>query len=321
MSPKYRGPDVQSIDKFRTFRSKTSNENMTLDQLRIFIAVADREHLTSAAEALNMTPSAASHAIRTLEERHGTMLFDRVGRRIALTEAGRLFLPEARAALASAQRAELALSELGGSARGRIAVYASQTIASYWIPDLLVRFHDAFPLVGIGLEIGNTAEAVQAVLDGSADIGFVEGEVGEPGLGIRPVARDQLIVVVSPAHDWASGRRLNWKELAGARWVMREPGSGTRAMFEAALRANGVDPERLDVALSLPSNEAVRGAVQAGLFAGVMSEAVASRALAAGVLARAAIKLSERTFSMIWHKERFRTKASHALEALIPPLA
>lgn len=293
---------------------------MTLDQLKIFIAVAEREHLTLAAEWLHMTPSAVSHSIRTLEEQHGTMLFDRIGRRIELTEAGRFFLPEAQAALASARRAELALSELGGSARGRLAVFASQTIASYWIPDLLVRFHEAFPQVGIGLEIGNTAEAVRAVLDGSADIGFVEGDVDEPALGIRAVARDQLIVVVSPTHEWASGRRLKWNELARARWVMREPGSGTRAMFEAALWDNGVAPENLDVALSLPSNEAVRGAVQAGPFAGVLSEVVASRALAAGVLARAAINLSERKFSMIWHKERYRTKASHALEALIPPL-
>ncbi|MGA7972648.1 MAG: LysR family transcriptional regulator, partial [Pseudolabrys sp.] len=106
---------------------------MTLEQLRIFVAVAACEHVTRAAESLRLTQSAVSAAISALESRYNVSLFDRVGRRIELNESGRLFLGEARAVLARAAAAELALSEMSGLKRGTLSVYASQTIASYWL--------------------------------------------------------------------------------------------------------------------------------------------------------------------------------------------
>jgi DNA-binding transcriptional LysR family regulator len=109
-----------------------------LSSLEIFAAVAEREHVTRAADALNLTQSAVSAAIAALDARHGVALFSRVGRRIELTDAGRLFLDEAYAVLARAQAAELALSEIAGLERGALTVYASQTIASYWLPPQLV---------------------------------------------------------------------------------------------------------------------------------------------------------------------------------------
>ena len=111
---------------------------MTLEQLRVFVAVAQRQHVTRAAEALHLAQSAVSAAIAALEARHDVKLFHRVGRGIALTEAGELFLVEARAVLARAESAELALAELAGLKRGVLAIQASQTIASYWLPRYLV---------------------------------------------------------------------------------------------------------------------------------------------------------------------------------------
>src|SRR5216683_643441 len=122
---------------------------MTLEQLRIFVAVADRQHVTQAARALNLAQSAASHAIAALESQHDTKLFDRVGRRIELTEAGHVFLAEARAVLARAEAAEVALSEFGGLKRGTLSVQASQTIAGYWLPRHLVAFQRAYPRLWI----------------------------------------------------------------------------------------------------------------------------------------------------------------------------
>ena len=123
---------------------------MTLEQLRIFVAVAEREHMTAAARALHVTQSAASAAIAALEERHAIKLFHRVGRGIALTEAGRLFLAEARGVLARAETAEMVLSDLGGLARGTLRVVASQTIAAYWLPPLLATFQARHPAIDIG---------------------------------------------------------------------------------------------------------------------------------------------------------------------------
>ena len=107
---------------------------MTLDQLRIFVAVAERQHFTRAAEALNLVKSEVSAAVNALETRHAVKLVHRVGRGIELTEAGRIFLGEARAVLARAQAAELVLADLSGLRRGTLAVRASQTIASHGLP-------------------------------------------------------------------------------------------------------------------------------------------------------------------------------------------
>jgi DNA-binding transcriptional LysR family regulator len=136
---------------------------MTLEQLRVFVAVAERQHVTRAAEALNIAQSAVSASIAALEGRHGAKLFHRVGRRIELTEVGALFLAEACAVLARAESADLVLSELGELKR-----YASQIIAGYWLPSYLVDFRRSYPGVAIRLSIGNTSQAAAAVRGGEA---------------------------------------------------------------------------------------------------------------------------------------------------------
>ena len=107
---------------------------MTLEQLRIFVAVAECEHVTQGARQLNLTQSATSAAVAALEERYATKLFDRIGRRIALTEAGWLFLKEAKAVLARASAAAKVLTDLADLTRGSLALAASQTVANYWLP-------------------------------------------------------------------------------------------------------------------------------------------------------------------------------------------
>jgi DNA-binding transcriptional LysR family regulator len=291
---------------------------MTLEQLRIFVAVAEREHLTRAASALHLTPSAVSSAVRALEDRYGAPLFHRVGRRIEVTEAGRIFLGEAQATLAHAQAAELTLSELGGLKRGTLNIQASQTIASYWLPPVLVRFHDAYPAIDVRLIMGNTQSVARAVLHGTANLGFIEGEIDEPALATRTVAEDRLVAVVAPEHPWAHGRRILPTDITNARWILREPGSGTRSVFESALRTNGIELPSLKVAIELPSNEAVLSAVESGLFVTVLSERVVSRHLDAKRLVRVGLDLPPRSFSILRHKERYQTKASLALEEMLP---
>lgn len=290
---------------------------MTLEQLRIFVAVAERQHVTRAAEALNLAQSAASAAIAALETRHGTRLFHRVGRGIELTEAGRIFLDEAKAVLARAEAAELTLAELGGLKRGTLAVQASQTIASYWLPRHLVAFRRAFPEIEIRLGVGNTAEAAMAVREGAAELGFVEGVVDDPALSSVTVARDQLELVVGPDHEWAKLDRLDPRNLTQTEWVMREPGSGTRSVFEAALERFGLAPRLLKVVLELPSNEAVRGAVEAGMGAAVISASVVASSLEAGLLHRVRLDLPERAFHVLRHRERYHSLAAEALLKLI----
>ena len=290
---------------------------MTLEQLRVFVAVAERQHVTQAAQALNVAQSAVSHAIATLEAQHAARLFDRVGRNIVLTEAGRIFLDEARAVLARADAAELMLNELGGLKRGTLTVQASQTIASYWLPRHLAAFRRAHPQIGVRLGIGNSAQVVSAVEQRLVEIGFVEGPVENEHLTSAPVARDQLVIVVAPDHPWAEAEALTPADLAAGAWLSREAGSGTRAVFEDAMTKCGLAPSALNIALELPSNEAVRGAAEAGLGAAALSASVAAPSIEAGLLRVAAFRLPERAFHAVRHRERAHCPVADALLAII----
>jgi DNA-binding transcriptional LysR family regulator len=290
---------------------------VTLEQLRVFAAVAERQHVTRAAAVLNLAQSAVSAAIAALEAQHGTKLFHRVSRGVELTEAGALFLVEARAVLARAEAAGLVLSELGNLTRGTLAVHASQTIANYWLPRHLVAFRHKYPGIDIRLTIGNSAEVAAAVHEGAADLGFIEGIIEDPMLTKEQVARDQLVIVVGTEHAWSTMDRLEPDQLTETEWVLREPGSGTRSTFEAALQRFGVASGALRVALELPSNEAVRAAVEAGLGATALSASVAAPSLEAELLHRVCFDLPERDFHVVRHVARCQSRAADALLSMV----
>ena len=289
---------------------------MTLEQLRLFVAVAKFEHVTRAAEAVNLTQSAVSAAIAALESRYGVKLFHRIGRRIELTDEGRQFLDEAHAVLARAAAAELALTEMSGLKRGVLVVKASQTIASYWLPSRLVAFRHAYPQIEVRLSIGNTAQVAEAVAEGAAELGFIEGQINDPALELTVVDSDRLVIVVAKGHRWMTKQRVSPEELIQENWVLREPGSGTRSEFEAALAKRGVAVGRLKVVLELPSNEAVRAAVEAGAGATAISELVAASGFRSGALARVGFKLPDRTFHVVRHRERYHSRAGDAFMAI-----
>jgi DNA-binding transcriptional LysR family regulator len=288
---------------------------MTLEQLRIFIAVAERQHVTQAAGELNLTQSATSAAVAALEARYGVKLFDRIGRGIVLTQTGRDFLLEARAVVARAKAAAEVLNDLAGLKRGSLALAASQTVANYWLPSRIQTFRKDHPGIDLHVTIANTEQVAQAVHQGSADLGFVEGQVDDPILAIRKIDGDSLVIVVGMNHPWVGQTRITPNRLASSGWILREPGSGTRSMFEASLRKFGIKLSELRIALELPSNEAVRAAVESGDCATASSDLVVAQSLAAGALHRVKIELPRRAFFVLRHKERYASQAEKALLA------
>jgi DNA-binding transcriptional LysR family regulator len=286
---------------------------MTLEQLRIFVAVAEQQHVTRAAAELNLTQSATSAAIAALEARYGIKLFDRIGRGIVLTKVGSEFLIEARAVLARARAATQVLNDLAGLKRGSLSIAASQTIGNYWLPSRIQAFRSAHPGIDLSLTISNTEQVASAVLSGSADIGFVEGEVDEGLLTAGRIDGDTLIIVVGAKHPWVARTRISAKDLPSTDWVLREPGSGTRFMFEAALRSCGLKLSDLRIALELPSNEAVRSAVETGEAATAISDLVVAPSITAGTLHRVRFDLPKRSFYILRHKERHASRAEEAL--------
>lgn len=290
---------------------------MTLEQLRIFVAVAEREHVTRAAADLNLTQSATSAAIAALEHRYDARLFDRVGRRIELTEAGRLFLIEARGVLARAAAAETLLTDLAGLKRGALSLAASQTIGNYWLPPLMQRYQERYPGIALSLRIGNTEQVANWVHETSADLGLIEGEIDDPALAATQVAEDEMMLVVGAHHPWARHAAIRPEELPGSPWVLREPGSGTRSIFEGWLREAGLSLDRLTIGLELPSNEAVRSAVEAGAGATVISRLAVATLLCAGSLVAVHLPLPKRRFYALRHKERHITHAERAFSSLL----
>lgn len=294
---------------------------MTLEQLRIFLAVADTLSMTRASERLHLTQPAVSAAIAALEQRHATHLFDRVGRRLELTEAGRLFLPEARSVLARADAACRVLEDLEGLIRGEIRIAASQTVATYWLPRRMARFAAQAPNVQLRLLVGNSAQSAARVISGEADIAFVEAEVSNDLLSTRIVGSDRIGLYAASGHPLA-GRTLDSTDLEAAQWVMREPGSGTRNHATAGLIQSGVVIDRLQILLELPSNGAALEAIEEGELVTAVSELAAAVRVGMELIAPLQWGLPPRNFTMLLHRARRPSRAVKAfLAGLEPPQA
>jgi DNA-binding transcriptional LysR family regulator len=181
---------------------------MTLDQLKIFIAVAEREHLTQAADALGLAPPSVSAAVASREREFGTKLFHRVGRGIAATEGGKLLLDEARDLVSRAEAVKLAMREFTGLARGGLVIKASQTIANHFLPPRLVDFHQAYPGVALVVSVGNSTEVIEAIIRGDIELGFIESE-RRPPLDHSPETH---------------GRRSNHGQMGSEREWLRDAG-------------------------------------------------------------------------------------------------
>ncbi|MDR3425913.1 MULTISPECIES: LysR family transcriptional regulator [Silvimonas] len=250
---------------------------LTLRELEIFLATARAGGVTVAAEQVGLSQSAASSALGELERRLGVQLFDRVGRRVELNEHGRWLLPQAEALLAQARVIE---ERFRTDAPARLRLYASSTIGNRVLPELVARFLQQAPDNRIELAIGNTADAVQAVAEYRADLGLIEGISDDGRITVEPWLRDELVVVAPPDHTWA-GQSVSPTQLATARWLLREPGSGTREVLSGALLPLAGS---LEVALELGTSEAIKGAVRAGLGLACLSHRTVSGELARGEL-------------------------------------
>lgn len=290
---------------------------MTLKQLRIFVLVTRYGHMTRAAQKLGITQSAASAAIAALERQYNVKLFNRVGRAIELSEAGRVFLTEAQAVLDRAQAAEITMTALGSSTFGKLEIAASQTIANYWLPRRLAVFHERYPGINLNVTISNTREVENAVVNGSANVGFVEGTIQSSHLVLDEVDHDQPAMVVS-AKRWLSlGSGRKRIDLTSVPWVVREPGSGTRGILETLAERNGLAWSDLNIVLELPSNEAVREAVEAGVGAALLSRHVVVTAIDAGTLRALPLDVPPRSYHMVRHHAEPTNDAMNALVEMV----
>lgn len=228
-----------------------------------------------------------------------------------------MFLAEARAILIrTAAATAAAMREISGLARGHLAIKASQTIANHLLPVRLVAFRRAYPGISLAVSIGNSADVIEAINDGKAELGFVEGPgdiLIHPHLAAEPIAQDRLVMVVAADHPWASRTALTPADLAGGTWFLREDGSGTRTVFIEAMAGLGVAYEALNIAIELPATGSVLTAVIGGAGATILSELVCTDAIATGKLRELPINLPGRSYFAVQHQDRARSRAASAL--------
>jgi DNA-binding transcriptional LysR family regulator len=276
----------------------------SLRQLEVFLEVARAESVRRAARSLAMSQSAASGSLGELERQFGVRLFDRVGKRLQLSEVGRGVRAQAQATLEQARELERTLA--GQQAVGRLRIGATLTIGNYLTVPLMARFMRDNPGAEVTLAVANTEEIARQVANFEIDVGLVEGEVEHPDLAVTTWRDDELVVFCSSGHPCARKRRLADADLRAAAWIVRERGSGTRQTFDRAM--HGLLPG-LHIALSLQHTEAIKEAVAAGLGLGCVSRIALEEAFARGTLrpCRVPHRDFRRKFYFLLHRHKHRS--------------
>lgn len=285
----------------------------TLRQLEVFLAAANTENLTQAAGELAMSQSAASGALKELEDRFGTQLFDRIGKRLQLNDFGRAIRPQAEALIAQARELEQALSHHAGA--GDLKVGATLTIGNYLAVGIMARYMAAHPGTHVYLDVENTATVARKVANFELDIGMIEGDITHPDLEFIAWRDDELVVFCAPTHPYAKKKSLTDADLRAATWLVRESGSGTRQAFDRAL--HGLLPQ-LTLLPELQHTEAIKRAVEAGLGIGCLSRVTLEDAFHRGSLIPLPVPHRDftRRFYFILHKQKYRSAGVDAWLAL-----
>lgn len=288
---------------------------VTVHQLRLLAAVADRGGVSRAAESLGLSQPAVSHQLRTLSEAVGAPLVETVGRQVHLTAAGQVLYDHARRILAEFEAAGSALDELRGLRSGMLRVVGDTTVGTYVLPDVLGSFRHEHPAIEVRLDVGNRQHVLARLVANEVDfaIGGRPWEDPPVPLIVRPFLANELIVIASPRHPLAGAPRVTLGQLAGEPFITREPGSGTRETAgEAFHRAHlSVRP-----VMELASNGAIKRAVAQDLGYSIVSRYAAALELSLGLL----VELRVDGFPLLreWHLFQARDKRlSPAAEAFL----
>ena len=278
----------------------------TLRQLEIFLATAHHENLSRAADSLAMSQSAASGALKELETQFDVRLFDRAGKRLQLNDFGRALQPRAEELLERARELEMAFGRHLDA--GPIRVGATLSIGNYLAVPLIEQYMTAHSGSLVNLEVANTVTIAQKVAHFELDVGMIEGEINRPELDVTPWQQDELVVFCAPHHRLAQTKKLSDQHLADVRWILREPGSGTRQTFDRAM--HDLVPQ-LNIALELQHTEAIKRAVERGMGLGCLSKVTLVDAFKRGSLVPLQLTHRDlkRWFYLILHKQKYRSAA------------
>ncbi|MDG2048373.1 MAG: LysR family transcriptional regulator [Halioglobus sp.] len=278
----------------------------SLRQLEVFVATARYETITRAAETLAMSQSAASGALKELESQFDMKLFDRLGKRLQLSELGQQLRPQVESLLEQSRSLEQALT--GEDAFGRLEIGATLTIGNYIAVNMIADFRHQNTKSDIVLRVANTETIAKQVAGFELDMGLIEGELQHPDLEIIHWRRDELVVFAAPNHPLSKRKALSDQNLLALPWIVREQGSGTRQTFDRAMQGILTD---LHIGMELQHTEGIKRAVEAGLGVGCLSQICLADAFKRGSLVP--LQVPGRDFRREWylitHRDKFHSAA------------
>jgi len=292
--------------------------NVTLYQLRIFLAVTRHRNYTHAAEELYLSQPSVSAQVHELERLIGLPLFEQVGKRLVLTQAGEMLKAHALNVFAAVEQAANALARLRQVDAGRLHVVANPTVGAYLLPKVLGIFRARYPHVELVLELKNTEDICDEVRIGYVELGVIEttGEILTDDLVFTPYRDDELLLIVPAWHPWAGMETVPIQALTQVTLLWREPGSGLRRMMEQVLHEAGVQAQ---VSIQFDSTEAIKQAVAANIGVSLVSQYSVSAEVAAGWLATVRIAEVElrRQFQIVQRRNSVLSPAAAAFLKLL----
>ena len=298
---------------------------MLSDSMRVFITVADKKNFSKAAKALSLTQPAVSFQIQTLEQYYQTMLFDRVNRHVKLTAAGELLLDYAVHMNNLQAELERNMQQLTGHVKGELLIGASTTIGEYILPYVVGSFKQDYPDVNVTIQIMNTKDIANAVKNKTFDLGIIEGPLDDfetacvcssadplPLIEAKKFLEDELVLAIPSSHPLADKTSITLDELKELPYITREPGSGSRLIFEQALIDADFDIEDLNIVMELGSTTSIKSAIMGGLGISTISKWAIQDLVKSGKVKILNIEglTLKRNFHIILNKEKFQSEAT-----------
>lgn len=269
--------------------------------LNLLAAIAESGSVTEAGKLLHLTQSALSHQLRDAEEKLGTALFLRLGKKMVLTAAGETLLTSARLVLEELRAVESKIDGLNGGIRGVIRLSTECYTCYHWLPPLLKKFHGRFAKVAVNIDAGATRHPAEALLEGKLDVAIMSSAPRNKSLQSTPMFEDEMVLVMAAGHRLASRSHVQAREMEGETALIYPPKEESTLLH--VLRAAGVEPERV---LEFPLTEAILEMAAAGAGIGFMARWAVGPALEAGkIVVR---PLGTQGFTRRWHAVTLRNQ-------------
>ena len=291
-----------------------------LDQLRIFQAVAEARSFTRAAEVVHLTQPGISKHIKQMEEYYGLPLFDRLGKKVALTEAGEILFEATAGIMASVTVAEQKIEDLKGLHGGKLILGASFDLGIYILPGVLAAFRKRYPAVEVTVDISLGGKITASILANKLDLGLVSHPLDDPKLFAKQFLTDELIAIAPIDHRWANKKRIRPQELLRETFIAAARGAGIRAVVEERLKEKGIV---LTNVVDFGNLEGVKRAVEAGLGVSIQPQGVVQREISAGSLIGISLAGLDSRLGRFYicRRDKHRSNAAKAFLALLPAQA